>query len=59
MKDSIAARRPKITKIKALKSVLMEEWESVPQEKIDALIESMPARIAACIKDHGGNNFNF
>lgn len=59
MKDSIAARRPKITKIKALRSVLMEEWESVPQEKIDALIESMPARIAACIKDHGGNNFNF
>lgn len=42
MKDTIAACRPKITKIKALRSVLIEEWEFVPQEKIDALRVCLP-----------------
>lgn len=58
MKDDIAARRPKVTKIKQLRQALVEEWESIPQVKIDTLINSMPARIKACIKDKGGNNFN-
>lgn len=59
MKNKIAAYRPKIKKVKELRSVLAKEWKALPQEKINSLIESMPARIKACIKDKGGNNYNY
>jgi hypothetical protein len=59
MKDSISNSRPKITKITSLRTVLLEEWEAIPQRKINELIGTMPSRIVACIKDKGGNNYNF
>ena len=37
----------------------LEEWNQVWQEKIAAVIGSMPWRIEACIRGNGGNNFNF
>lgn len=58
IKDNIDAHRPKATKVKDFRSLLLQEWESFSQEKIDILINSMPTRIEACIKDKGGNNFN-
>lgn len=33
----------------------LEEWENLPQENINNLIESMPRRIRACIEARGGN----
>lgn len=59
MKDRVATCRPRITEVNDFKSILIEEWESVLQEKINALIDSIPAHIKVCIKDHGGNNFNY
>lgn len=59
MKDNLSARIPKVTKTKEIMSVLVEEWEVIPQEKIDSLIECMPKRVTACIKDKGGNNYNY
>ncbi|RPB10751.1 hypothetical protein P167DRAFT_461834, partial [Morchella conica CCBAS932] len=55
MKVSISTRRPRITKISGttLRTVLIEEWEAIPQGKINALIGSMPSRIVACIKNKG------
>ncbi|KAI5850573.1 hypothetical protein DFP73DRAFT_473133, partial [Morchella snyderi] len=58
MKDNFSADVPTLTRIKAIMSILMEEWEAIPQEKIDSLIDSMPKRATACIKDDGGYNYN-
>ena len=45
----------KITSIEHLKTVLFNEWLNVNTEIVKNLIESMPKRIAACIKAKGGH----
>ena len=42
--------RIKISLIKHLKEVLQNEWSNVPIEFVKNMIESMPKRVAACIK---------
>ena len=44
----------KITSVKHLKSILFDEWLKVPSEVVKNIIESMPKRIAECIKAKGG-----
>ena len=36
-----------------LEAALKEEWNKVPQNVLMNLIESMPSRIQACIKNKG------
>ena len=45
----------KITSVEHLKSVLFDEWLKVPSEIVKNMIESMPKRVAECIKAKGGH----
>ena len=47
--------RIKISLIKHLKEVLQNEWSNVPIEFVKNMIESMPKRVAACIKAKRGH----
>lgn len=38
-----------------LKRALVEEWENIPQQCFRNMVHSMPNRIAAVQKAHGGN----
>lgn len=58
MNDSISTRDPNITKLKGLSPALSEVWRSISQQHINHSIESIPARLQACINDNGGNNSN-
>lgn len=48
------ALRPPVT-LDELSNMLVQEWEQIPQEKIQNLISSMPRRLAACIAARGGH----
>jgi transposase len=37
-----------------LKRFLLEEWDKLPQETIDHLIQSMPERFRVCLRQNGG-----
>ncbi|GFY10532.1 transposable element Tc3 transposase [Trichonephila clavipes] len=49
----IAARQPTPTCLPELRRALLDEWCSIPQDKIDNLILSMPRRGKACIASSG------
>jgi hypothetical protein len=36
-----------------LARILIEEWDAIPQETIDSLIESTPARFQLSVEQHG------
>lgn len=55
MGRQIRARNTPISSLKALPNALVEEWNNIPQENIQALIESMPRRCQEVIRAHGGN----
>lgn len=47
-------KRPKPAKnVKELERALHEEWNQIPNNTLLNLIESMPRRIEACIKNNG------
>ena len=58
-KDKLTAKYPKLQGTKELTSQVLEEWDQIPQEKSNSIIESMPWKIEAYIHDNEGNNFNF
>lgn len=41
--------------LQELRAALLEEWERIPQDRIDDLIRSMPRRLQAVIQGRGGN----
>ncbi|CAF0707147.1 unnamed protein product [Brachionus calyciflorus] len=45
----------KITSVEHLKSVLFDEWLKFPSDVVKNMIESMPIRVAECIKAKGGH----
>ena len=51
----IRARNPLPCNKEEMWAALQEEWENFPQEKLDALYESMPRRVAALVKARGGH----
>lgn len=53
LKENVAKRNPKTKE--ELKTVLLEEWDCISQEKIDDLIDSMPKRINQCLAANGGH----
>ena len=59
LKDDLAAQYPKLLGTQELRSMALKWWNQVWQEKITAVIGSIPRRIEAFIRDNGGNNFNF
>ena len=49
------AKKPVARTVVELEKQVQEEWEAIPQETIQALIDSMPHRIAEVIAAHGGH----
>ena len=47
--------------IEVLEACLKAAWESIPQERLDSLIRSMPTRLQAVIDAEGGatRHWNF
>lgn len=45
----------KVTSIEHLKQVLNDEWLKVPIEMVKKMTESMPKRVAACVRAKGGH----
>ncbi len=41
--------------IQSLKEVILEEWKKIDLEKCHQLVHSMPRRLGAVIKNHGGH----
>ncbi|RPA88720.1 hypothetical protein L873DRAFT_870818 [Choiromyces venosus 120613-1] len=59
MKDRLRERLGIRMTATAICQVVLEEWINYPAERINKYIDSMPLRIEACIKDEGGNGFNY
>lgn len=55
LKRRIRARRDNPGNIAQLIQAALGEWENIPQENVDNLIRSIPARIEDCIRARGGN----
>src|SRR6185312_9941219 len=51
--SELKQRRGKPTNLHKLEKVLQEEWRKIPPETYTKLIESMPHRIEACIRNQG------
>jgi hypothetical protein len=51
----VKARIPAPQTTQALQTMLLEEWDNLPQELIDNSIRSMPRRMIALIRARGGN----
>ena len=45
----------KVSKIRQLREVVMEEWKSIPVATSEALINSMPRRVKAVLDNDGGH----
>ena len=52
LKSKVAKRSPKT--VPELKAVLVEEWDRIPIQTIQSLVQSMPKRLSDCIKSKGG-----
>jgi hypothetical protein len=52
MEKNIAPRKPK--NLQDLKRCLKEEWDRIPQQTIDHLIQSIPQRFQVCLDHDGG-----
>lgn len=55
LKRRVRARQPVAQTIQELKTAIEEEWEMIPQNFIERLINSMPNRMRAVVDAHGGN----
>lgn len=51
----VRQRNPAPRNVEELKLALVEEWDNLPQEMIDSLIQSMGNRIQALLRARGGN----
>jgi hypothetical protein len=55
MKSRVSHRNPRPTKVVELRAAIQEEWDAITQEEIQALISTMPQRIAAFLEANGGH----
>lgn len=55
LKRQIDSRKPPPTSLKDLKEALLKEWENIPVDKYQNLIDSMSRRVKAVIKAKGKN----
>ncbi len=44
--------------MQSLKEVILEEWKKIDLAKCHQLVHSMPRRLGAVIKNHGGTRFS-
>ena len=51
IKQRVKQRKP--TTVDELKQYIIEEWASIPQEKINKMVDTMPKRITECHKRGG------
>ena len=51
IKQRVKERKP--TTVEELKRYILEEWDRLPQEKINEMVDSMPNRIKECLKRRG------
>ena len=49
------AKRPVARSVVELERQVQEEWRGIPLETVQALVDSMPQRIAEVISAHGGH----
>lgn len=54
LEKRVRSRFPPPTSLKQLADILVEEWDKIPLETIQALYESIPRRIEAVLKANGG-----
>jgi transposase len=55
LKDAISRRRHRIRTIEEMEHALRQEWAKIQKETLEALVESMPKRIAMMLKNKGGS----
>jgi transposase len=55
IKECLHNRRPRCTRLEDLRAAIKEIWESIPQTKIDKLMEEMEERVRACLRAEGGH----
>ncbi|RVE48620.1 hypothetical protein evm_006691 [Chilo suppressalis] len=55
LKRRVRARQPVAQTMQEFKTAIEEEWEMIPQNFIERLINSMPNRMRAVVDAHGGN----
>lgn len=55
LKRRVRARQPVAQTMQELKTAIEEEWEMIPQNFIERLINSMPNRMRAVVDAYGGN----
>lgn len=54
LKRCIRSRGVDPDNLEELRTAIMEEWDEIPREYIQSLIESMPRRVEAVIRSRGG-----
>lgn len=59
IKDRIRNQLGRNLNAENVRQVIKDTWRSITVAEINNLIDSMSARIEACIRDGGGNNFHF
>jgi transposase len=55
LKSAIARRRPRPVNRQELITAAIEEWENLPQQRIQTLFNSMRRRCTACVDANGGH----
>ena len=56
MKSRISHRNPRPTRVLVeLQAAIQEEWDAITQDEIQALVSTMPQRIAAPLEASGGH----
>ena len=55
VKDSLRDRDDRPSNLAELFEFVKQEWEKVPKDYLRVLVESLPKRIEAVIKNHGGS----
>lgn len=55
IRRKVRGRISRIANMEGLKIDLVTEWNSLPQETIDGIIQNMPDRIQAVIRVRGNN----
>ena len=53
LKRAIFERDDSPTTLRDLRRFAVEEWDNLDQQDLDALVDSMPGRIQACINARG------
>jgi len=55
MKSRISHHNPPPTRVVELQAAIQQEWDAITQDEIQALVSTMPQRIAAPLEASGGH----